>query len=406
MPAICDILFLSTLSLRRATFALWMALNLPLFLSTLSLRRATTRQCHRLSSFPHFYPRSPCGERHNVVSKTVPAGEISIHALLAESDDIGNLTIEGFFISIHALLAESDGKSTTLTRIAWISIHALLAESDHTAPRAGLTYGGGKFLSTLSLRRATWKKSPPMCFTKHFYPRSPCGERQQTQRLKVSPLSISIHALLAESDARAEHHASSQQEFLSTLSLRRATSQQPLGTTRTTYFYPRSPCGERPVFSIPPALILPFLSTLSLRRATIEAGKIDPYHSNFYPRSPCGERQLILVISPHSAPFLSTLSLRRATRLPTALRTPHHNFYPRSPCGERLKLRKCCFRRSSNFYPRSPCGERRGSAGGRSNSTPDFYPRSPCGERHLTNYHFSGVTEISIHALLAESDLD
>ena len=34
---------------------------------------------------------------------------------------------------------------------------------------------------------------------------------------------ISIHALLAESDKRAEIHASSQQEFLSTLSLRRAT---------------------------------------------------------------------------------------------------------------------------------------------------------------------------------------
>ena len=148
-----------------------------IFLSTLSLRRATIARLPLPIRKRDFYPRSPCGERHNVVSKTVPAGEISIHALLAESDDIGNLTIEGFFISIHALLAESDGKSTTLTRIAWISIHALLAESDHTAPRAGLTYGGGKFLSTLSLRRATWKKSPPMCFTKHFYPRSPCGER-------------------------------------------------------------------------------------------------------------------------------------------------------------------------------------------------------------------------------------
>ena len=33
--------------------------------------------------------------------------------------------------------------------------------------------------------------------------------------------------------------------FLSTLSLRRATSQHPRGTTSTTYFYPRSPCGER-----------------------------------------------------------------------------------------------------------------------------------------------------------------
>ncbi|MFZ1740098.1 MAG: hypothetical protein WAT97_04370, partial [Gemmiger qucibialis] len=36
---------------------------------------------------------------------------------------------------------------------------------------------------------------------------------------------ISIHALLAESDTRGEHHANSQQEFLSTLSLRRATAK-------------------------------------------------------------------------------------------------------------------------------------------------------------------------------------
>ena len=36
--------------------------------------------------------------------------------------------------------------------------------------------------------------------------------------------------------------------------------------------------------------------------------------------------------------------------------------------------------------------------------TPDFYPRSPCGERrvHYDNYNLHCV--ISIHALLAESD--
>ena len=63
----------------------------------------------------------------------------------------------------------------------------------------------GKFLSTLSLRRAT-------CL----------------YRLSLITLPISIHALLAESDKRAEIHASSQQEFLSTLSLRRATQTQSL----------------------------------------------------------------------------------------------------------------------------------------------------------------------------------
>ena len=78
------------------------------------------------------------------------------------------------------------------------------------------------------------------------------------------------------------------------------------------------------------------------------------------------------------------------------------------------------------FYPRSPCGERRfGSA--RLVACAYFYPRSPCGERlehayqlvlwvlrflstlslrratHYDNYNLHCV-EISIHALLAESD--
>ena len=35
----------------------------------------------------------------------------------------------------------------------------------------------------------------------------------------------------------------------------------------------------------------------------------------------------------------------------------------------------------------------------------DFYPRSPCGERHLATWKPHYVCRISIHALLAESDL-
>ena len=56
---------------------------------------------------------------------------ISIHALLAESDNGCNPDFEGNLISIHALLAESDenGFAGVLFLID-ISIHALLAESD------------------------------------------------------------------------------------------------------------------------------------------------------------------------------------------------------------------------------------------------------------------------------------
>ena len=38
------------------------------------------------------------------------------------------------------------------------------------------------------------------------------------------------------------------------------------------------------------------------------------------------------------------------------------------------------------------------------NAHTDFYPRSPCGERRLTDDVSTGGKIISIHALLAESD--
>ena len=56
----------------------------------------------------NFYPRSPCGERHWAVNIQCPTADISIHALLAESDAIDVFLAVWAVISIHALLAESD----------------------------------------------------------------------------------------------------------------------------------------------------------------------------------------------------------------------------------------------------------------------------------------------------------
>ena len=78
-----------------------------LFLSTLSLRRAT----HSFFNIP---------SSHN----------ISIHALLAESDGKVSSVLPGLAISIHALLAESDFGTLPRCLLKRISIHALLAESD------------------------------------------------------------------------------------------------------------------------------------------------------------------------------------------------------------------------------------------------------------------------------------
>ena len=168
-------------------------------------------------------------------------------------------------ISIHALLAESDNSSYGALDGASISIHALLAESDWQA--GAMQLPTAPFLSTLSLRRATHRKKRCCPWRSDFYPRSPCGERRTGKSttaifyLFLSTLSlrratynaafyhcryfisihallaesdgdemesradfrISIHALLAESDPRWVSASALPKAFLSTLSLRRAT---------------------------------------------------------------------------------------------------------------------------------------------------------------------------------------
>ena len=58
---------------------------------------------------------------------------------------------------------------------------------------------------------------------KDFYPRSPCGERLEQSSSYNAYLEISIHALLAESDQLYINRTAKTIVFLSTLSLRRAT---------------------------------------------------------------------------------------------------------------------------------------------------------------------------------------
>ena len=79
----------------------------------------------------NFYPRSPCGERLHYDNYNLHCVEISIHALLAESDfkHLENRAQDLAFLSTLSLRrATPRGDSCYLDNI--ISIHALLAESD------------------------------------------------------------------------------------------------------------------------------------------------------------------------------------------------------------------------------------------------------------------------------------
>ena len=169
----------------------------------------------------HFYPRSPCGERHTHPITILVRVVISIHALLAESDW---LELFLYYQDNRFLSTLSLRRATTLV------------------PRQ---YQKNLFLSTLSLRRATSNESSEHTNNGNFYPRSPCGERQNARPEIRQLCAISIHALLAESDRQAFY-----------------------GTAQHTYFYPRSPCGERLMHALELAGPVLFLSTLSLRRAT------------------------------------------------------------------------------------------------------------------------------------------
>ena len=356
-------------------------------------------------------------------------------------------TLYNVAISIHALLAESDNAHGNTSFIQTISIHALLAESDLSLSISVLWTV--VFLSTLSLRRATWLRVLEVTRNAHFYPRSPCGERPLTDDVstggkihfyprspcgerpkktliagRITSISIhallaesdyldawkscyvcgiSIHALLAESDNVVVHSAHPHKSFLSTLSLRRATVM--------------------PFFCDFPAQ---FLSTLSLRRATsyfilkIKSIKIsihallaesDCFSVPYWFKVTISIHALLaesdiafLFYNSICHKFLSTLSLRRATRM-NWLRIAGvedisiHALLAESDAGlqggihiavrflSTLSLRRATereFQHLANlghFYPRSPCGERHRTVCGLHSDYVYFYPRSPCGER-------------------------
>ena len=148
-------------------------------------------------------------------------------------------------------------------------------------------------------------------------------------------------------------------QFLSTLSLRRATAPPYNLMIQHTNFYPRSPCGERR-----PASHLSKFNT-----------------SYFYPRSPCGERPQQRHLTKHPQKFLSTLSLRRATqRASVCIYTAGISIHALLAESDLLLLH---INLLSYF---------------------NFYPRSPCGERPALSPSSAFKCTISIHALLAESD--
>ena len=241
---------------------------------------------------------------------------------------------------------------------------------------------------------------------RYFYPRSPCGERPCDLAIQYRQRGISIHALLAESDASVNIWVLAIIAFLSTLSLRRATMSRLLRSiTRIIsihallaesdlsmhwalklkpYFYPRSPCGERPNQSLAQSSRFVFLSTLSLRRATIPFALKVRCKLYFYPRSPCGERPYLL------GKFWDLVGISIHALLAESDKTAKADRKGKEISIHALLAESDLWAWTgglnfNDFYPRSPCGERRKTDGSTTIPNFNFYPRSPCGERQLNS---------------------
>ena len=192
----------------------------------------------------------------------------------------------------------------------------------------------------------------------HFYPRSPCGERQTEIWPVIAEITISIHALLAESDKRNQ-----------------------LQNGRNSHFYPRSPCGERQW-----------------------SGSQQPAGTtNFYPRSPCGERHILCVVSVQVGGFLSTLSLRRATQIKQTYRA-EISISIHALLAESDRPIDVPQYQILDISIHALLAESDEKHTGKTVFNLYFYPRSPCGERPEAPVLDALSKEISIHALLAESD--
>ena len=239
--------------------------------------------------------------------------------------------------------------------------------------------------------------------TKHFYPRSPRGERRQHRRTGSKVRRISIHAPREGSDAKK--NASRWTGFFISIHAPREGSDKvckidsylvhisihapregsdgfvQLVKAGGDHFYPRSPRGERPDFA---------------------AAKT--YISNFYPRSPRGERPSPTPPPARPPRFLSTLPARGATPGPAHQKGGEGAGFlstlPARGATYRMMFSLAVATFLSTLPARGATGRRRGPhPGGRY-----FYPRSPRGERRQASIR-SGLKElISIHAPREGSD--
>ena len=349
----CVAEFQSTLPLRGATAC--RAFNPPVGVISIHTPLAGSdrqwRKCRPARQ--DFNPHSPCGERPD--GPRMVWSDISFQSTLP----LRGVTVRGFEhlvpaeISIHTPLAGSD--------LAILCQASRSPKFQSTLPLRGATRFGSSrsamspfqstlllrerpssvmtawssilFQSTLPLRGATripkelWDNyrisiHVPLAGSDSF------GKRISACRM------ISIHVPLAGSDDKVSNEL---RDLWISIHVPLVGSDGKAGRrcTVSTYFNPRSPCGERPT-----------------------AQHMAPRPMDFNPRSPCGERRLAATRPPTPKRFQSTFPLRGATSHSTHRhRPPAISIHVPLAGSDRTPTRSRP--RGRYFNPRSPCGERR-----------------------------------------------
>ena len=199
--------------------------SLELFLSTLSLRRATHKTRNNCIDCCDFYPRSPCGERPTKSGLGANSRAfLSTLSLRRATVSSAVQSPASRFLSTLSLR-----RATVLRKVPILGIKYFYPRSP-CGERLKISFlfrPPKKFLSTLSLRRATNKIDCYPQPTSNFYPRSPCGERHNT-----------ANRIAAEYDFYPRSPCG--ERLVAPL----------LAAGGTRYFYPRSPCGERLASSV------------------------------------------------------------------------------------------------------------------------------------------------------------
>ena len=174
--------FQSALPLRGATSFSNASAVILLFQSALPLRGATAcpepwyRKCR------YFNPRSPCGERHQLLGRSHQTHYFNPRSPCGERLNAFSCARDTTNISIRAPLAGSDGAY----RISGCYRHDFNPRSPCGERRSNLI---------AIMQQSTY-----------FNPRSPCGERHAAQIVYLIKIRISIRAPLAGSDGRRDGH--------------------------------------------------------------------------------------------------------------------------------------------------------------------------------------------------------